>query len=484
MIEHSRAWHRAIRRRRRSRITLIAFTFLLLLICLIMFKHTEKMTSSKAIANTTTNTTTQSLTSKIPDAVKNALQGAILAKHPDLLRKFPYPFNAMLAISSDADMTTLEEFEEYHRFLNTKEQTPYGEGLGLDIGDSTWFYIANDTSEKVDKDGHSVDYSMSYFQGVDPQKLKDSKKIVHYFKVGWIDSLHTFGDFSRNDHLIKFTRSLAVAAWDAMNQSGFKPEVWINHGSETNVQNFGVYNSHTLFKYQQGDNPKSPYYHTDLTLKNGIRYVWNSMGGNQFSYDDPLFPLHLRDGQNVWGFYRYTNELNKGKIDWTWETQFISRQITKTRLDQLVQEGKYSVVTQHLGKGSNGFPFTKEGIQTLHLLKTYNDEGKILVARTSRLLDYARSHKYVHYSVVQLDGKTYININSIDDLVLGSTVPSIDDIRGLTFYVNDPSNTCLLLNLNPISTDEIQYNSQDGNGKKSIEIKWYKPDYTDYTKEV
>ncbi|WP_088186065.1 hypothetical protein [Desulfosporosinus sp. FKA] len=163
-----------------------------------------------------------------------------------------------------------------------------------------------------------------------------------------------------------------------------------------------------------------------------------------------MFPIHLRDGQKVWGFHRYTNERNKGKINWTWETQFISKQITKTRLDQLAHDGKYSIVTQHLGKGSAGFPFTQEGIQSLELLKSYNDEGKILVARTSRLLDYARSHKYVHYSVAQLSGKTYININSIDDSVLGSSVPSMDEIRGLTFYVDDPSNTFLLLNLSPI----------------------------------
>ena len=47
------------------------------------------------------------------------------------LRKFPYPYNAMLAISSDIDDTTLEEFKTYHEILNTKEQTPYGQGLGL-----------------------------------------------------------------------------------------------------------------------------------------------------------------------------------------------------------------------------------------------------------------------------------------------------------------------------------------------------------------
>ncbi|WP_172408168.1 hypothetical protein [Desulfosporosinus sp. FKA] len=231
------------RRRRRNRTPLILFIFLVVDLCLIIFIHTGKNTNSKAMSITPH----LSSTAKIPDAVKIALQGATSAKHPDLLRKFPYPFDAMIAISSDIDMTTLGEFEEYHRFLNTKEQTPNGQGLGLDVGDSSWLYIADDTSQKVDKEGHCIDYSMSYFQGIDPNKLKDAKKIVHYFKVGWIDSLHTFGDFSRNDYIIKFTRSLAVASWNAMNQSGFKPEVWINHGSETNALNFGLYNSRNLF---------------------------------------------------------------------------------------------------------------------------------------------------------------------------------------------------------------------------------------------
>ncbi|NLI92795.1 MAG: hypothetical protein GX434_11505 [Peptococcaceae bacterium] len=388
----------------------------------------------------------------------------------------------MLAISSDADMTTLQEFEEYHRFLNTREKTANGIGLGLDIGDSTWLYIANDTPEKADKDGHPADYSMSYFDRVNPQKLKDAEKINHYFKCGWIDSLHTFGDFSRNDHAIRFRRDLAISALKAMNDSGFKPKVWINHGSESNVQNFGGYNPKRVTKFQGGDDPKSPYYHTDLTLNCGIRYIWNSIGSEKFSTDDPLFPVNLRDGQKIWGFHRYTHDIANGKAIWTWEPAELSKQITKSRLDQLVREGKYSIVTQHFGKGSNGFPFTQEGIQSLRLLKTYDDNGKILVARTSRLLDYARSRKYVHYAVAELDGKTYINIASIDDPIWGTSIPSLDEIRGLTFHVENPEKTILLLNMNPINMEDIQQNNPGQGGRKSISIKWFKPDYTDYTK--
>ena len=157
-------------------------------------------------------------------------------------------------------------------------------------------------------------------------------------------------------------------------------------------------------------------------------------------------------------------------------------QITKQRLDQLVQERKYSIITQHLGKGTDDFPFNSDDIQTLQLLKTYQDEGKILVARTVRLLDYARTQKFVRYSIAQVDGKKYINIDSIDDPVLGSSTPSMDEIRGLTFYVDDPENTYILLNFKLIAEGEIQRNGPDRDGKKSIGVKWFNPDFTDYTK--
>lgn len=416
--------------------------------------------------------------------VKNALGQTQLTKPGNQLRRFPYPYDAMLAISSDADNDTVEKFEAYHRFLNTKEQTSYGIGLGLDISDSTWFYIGNDDNTPIDPEGHLVGDSMSYFQGLDPSRLKDAAKIVHYFKSGWIDSLHTFGDFSRKDKKVLFRRDLAAAAWEAMNENGIEPEIWINHGTSTNMQNFGSFNPKSSFyNYQNGDNPKSPYYHTDLSLSHGLRYVWNSQGMSQFAYDNPLFPINLRDGKKIWGFNRYTNDVEKGKIIWTWDPAKLSYQITSQRLQQLVRDRKYAIVAQHLGKDSIDFPFNTEDIQALQMLKSYQDNGNILVARTQRLLDYARMQQFVQYSSVQMDDKTYINISAIADPVLGTLTPKLDDIRGLTFYTENPENTTLLLNMNQISESEIQRNDFDRDNKKSIGVKWFKPDYTDYTKK-
>lgn len=400
------------------------------------------------------------------------------------IRKFPFPYDGMLAISSDIDSTSLAEFEDYHRFLNTKAQTPYGQGLGLDIADSAWLYMANDYGDRLDQEGHSLADSMSYFQGVDPKTPKDASKIIHYFQAGWIDSLHTFGDFSRKDGKTLCTRGLADAAWQEMNRSGFRPKVWINHGTETNVQNFGAYTPNGFFRYQAGDDPKSPYYHTDLTLQNGIRYVWDSKAVSQFGYDNPLYPIKLRDGKQVWGFYRYAYDEAKGKRIWTWEVHELPRQLTQQHLDHVVQTGTYAVLAQHLGKGYDKTVFNANDVQALNLLKQYQDEGKILVARTERLLNYARMKPYIRYSVLQSQGKFAINLTKIEDPVLGTSIPTLEDIRGLTFYVDDPEKVTVYLNGQPIPEEDLQRNGPDHSGRKSIGIKWFAPDYSDYTGEL
>lgn len=409
-------------------------------------------------------------------------QTMVPVNDPNLkVRKFPFPYEGMLAISSDIDSTSLTEFEDYHRFLNTKEKTPYGQGLGLDIADSAWMYMADNYSDPLDKEGHSLASSMSYFQGLDSKTPKDADKITHYFKAGWIDSLHTYGDFSRNDKKTLFTRELADAAWKEMKTSGFMPKVWINHGTETNVQNFGAYTPKGFFQYQAGDDPKSPYYHTDLTVGNGIRFVWNSEAVSQFSYKDPLFTLKLRDGKQVWGFYRYAYEVVKGKRLWTWEVHELPRQLTQQHLDEVYKNEKYSIITQHLGKGADALAFNPKDVQALRLLKTYQDDGKILISRTEHLLNYARVNHYIRYSVLQSEGKFYINLTKIEDPVLGESTPTLEDIRGLNFYVNDPERYTLLLDSKPISDQDLQYNGADKTGSKSIGIKWFEPDYTDYT---
>ncbi|MDB5085298.1 MAG: hypothetical protein JWN30_2184, partial [Bacilli bacterium] len=189
-------------------------------------------------------------------SIENSIQTAYQQMRSKNLRKFPYPYNAMLALSSDIDDTTPAEFSEYHRFLNTKQQTPNGPGLGLDVGDSFWVYMANNQPNITDKEGRGLEEVMTYFTGVNPTQPHDASMIKHYWTSGWIDTIHTFGDFSRkNTTDVVFTRSLAMDAWHALNQAGIHPSVWINHGNEANVQDFGGYGVSNFFRYQKGEVP-------------------------------------------------------------------------------------------------------------------------------------------------------------------------------------------------------------------------------------
>lgn len=399
------------------------------------------------------------------------------------MRKFPYPYQSMLSITSDIDETTPEEFAQVHRFLNTHEKTRYGQGLGLDIADSFFVYMGNDATHTVDAKKHHYDRVLSYFQGTDPQKKHNADLIAHYWKAGWIDSMHAYGDFSRkNRRDITFRRSLAEQAWPQLHRDGIDCEVWINHGNSANVENFGGYLKDKFSAYQEGDNPKSPFYHTDVTLPNGIRFVWNSHGGKDYGVDDPVHAVTLRDGQRVWAFNRYTQDLVHNKIEWRWSPNQLRNQLSREHLDQLVAKGQYAILAQHLGSQRDEQLIDKRGIQALKRLARYQQERKILVARTSRLLKYDNAKKFVHYAFVPGKDRDWLNIQSLDDPLFGAQPLLYDNLRGLTFYVPHPDKTVVLVNMEPLAEADVQVNPQDETGKRSIGIKWFEPDLKDYTK--
>lgn len=73
------------------------------------------------------------------------------------LRKFPYPYKAMLAISSDCDHETLRKFNLIHAFINTK--------LGLDVSDSFFMYNGCDLPAPIDIHHLPITHLFTYFNG-------------------------------------------------------------------------------------------------------------------------------------------------------------------------------------------------------------------------------------------------------------------------------------------------------------------------------
>ncbi|MDP4084897.1 MAG: hypothetical protein Q8934_09810 [Bacillota bacterium] len=63
---------------------------------------------------------------------------------------------------------------------------------------------------------------------------------------------------------------------------------------------------------------------------------------------------------------------------------------------------------------------------------------------------------------------------------MGKFIPTLNDIRGITFYIDNPQQSEILLNGEPIDFRYISYNNSDYTGRKSIGIKWFYRNVTDY----
>ena len=394
------------------------------------------------------------------------------------LRQFPYPYDAMLAISTDIDATAYHDFKETHRYMNTKEETSMGTGLGLDIANSFWMYVDTDKEGKIDaRESTTWREQMSYFN-TDWETPFLAEEIRTYIEGGWIDTLHSYGDFSQADReTANFERKHAKAAIEELEEHDIEIQVWTNHGNQANIQNFG--GSYSFTDYQEGDTPDTDGYHTDLIVPYGVEFLWDSNGHAEIGHDSVLYPIELQDGQSIWGFKRFTHIYTDEEKDWLWGAHDLNRQLSEDRLDSLVEEGHYSVIAQHLGNIIEDEAFPDQTVEALTRLRDYQENEDILVARTSRLLEYNRNHDYLSYSTETTDTYKDIHIHEVEDPVHGTFTPELDQLRGFTFEVSHPERTRLYLDGERISKEEL---TTEESGM--IGITWFEPDYTDYTEKI
>lgn len=113
------------------------------------------------------------------------------------LRKYPVPYKCALTISSDIDECDVFTFLKLHSFINTTQDTKCGPGLGLDIGDSFWFYSDNPNE-------------MSYFEGNTEKRSRVGEIIEEFIRAGYIDCLHSYGNFGGGEPERNTWRKLVV----------------------------------------------------------------------------------------------------------------------------------------------------------------------------------------------------------------------------------------------------------------------------------
>jgi hypothetical protein len=396
-------------------------------------------------------------------------------------RKFPYPFKCALTLCSDIDSTdTLKEFLTIQEFLNTKNTTPLGIGLGLEIGNSFFPVRTGKKFALISDCPH------------------DKEVILDLIHLGYIDSIHSFNT-AKNRQEIRRIVDILVA-----NNCRF--DVWINHSNAPS--NLG------RRKEWLGDTKGSNHYHTDFSIKAlGYHFIWtdcitsivgqgsqlrlssflSSLDKNHLTLslyniafkeickyllsriwgkyssrrlNDLIYPYCLNDGQYIFEFVRsdtFFRGIGPGA-----NAEGLAHVLREDVLNRLKHVQGTMVVYTHLGKNT-GYPYISEPTRkALRLLEMEYRKGNIFITTTSRLLKYHLNNKYLQWRVDVKQGKKNIHIENVSDPVRGSFQPSVEDLGGITFYTDQPERTNILVAGRNIT--QIVRNDNDFMNQKSIMI--------------
>lgn len=392
-----------------------------------------------------------------------------------ILRKFPYPFKCALAICSDIDATTsVERFVELQKFLCTDEQTSVGAGISLEIGNSFWFFRNSDH------------LGISYFSGLSSTETDFAPVCRKLIKAGFIDVLHTYGDFNSGG----FNRKYADLSINELIKQNLKIKTWVNHGNDLNAQNIGKLSAYC------GADLTSEHYHLELLTKYGIKYFWisqlthlvgqdskktfNNTLKNQLQkllavkyygkQENPFFSNQLmkrvlqKDGKEVNAFMRFINPW--GKYSYT-DAANLPNQLNAKILEELKNNEGYLILYTHLGNYNNPQKILPDQtVKTLQNLSQENESGNIFVTTTTRLLTYYEVISLIIVDVKMNGDKRIINISFKENFL-----PLADDLSGLSFYTNNPENTFVYFNNTQLKTIS---NSADYTGRLSVSIPWKK----------
>jgi hypothetical protein len=321
--------------------------------------------------------------------------------------------------------------------------------------------------------------------------------------AGLIDTLHTYGAFSTPG---AFSRDLAERGVDALRRRDMRIRVWVNHGPAENVQCFGVPNiPHFL-----GDDPRSKFYHTDITLRYGIEYCWAGREFGEFIARDAscnvaalraksaamfqglrrrrhpiprtrlLHPMVLRDGGRILGFARFWGTDGQTPV-----VSDIVRQLSVDNLRTLRETGSYAIVYQHFAvrRKEPGFGVGKyianvepyfepdECAALTRLAQEYHD-GNIFVTSTERLLTYNRMQRWLRWSTEEIGSRIGISLLGVKVPGMPERAVSRAEIDGLTFYSNRPHETDLFIRTDAgsIRVKDVVCNRKDHTDRESITV--------------
>ncbi len=402
------------------------------------------------------------------------------------LRKFPFPYRAALAISSDVDNTpSLKTYLAMMDYLNSTGETPFGMGLGLEVGNSFWFFNATDRPQ------------LAYFaeDGKTPAAFADHCR--RFWCSGHVDTLHTYGNFDEGG----FHRRHAEIAVEELSRRGVEIPVWVNHGTRRNNQNVGRYPAF------EGAVPHCPAYHMDLSRSLGLRYFWIGRMTHVLGQDaentwsvraknalqmimaktkyrslkeSPLFdlrnrlllPAEFQDGSRVWEFQRWINAWGGIK---NLDSRDFGIQLRPANLRALIRNEGFLIIYTHFCEGldfeAGPTPLLRTNLA--YLRRAYLG-GLLLVTTVSRLLRFREVSAHLTYAVNQDGGQTTIDLKDRLATSGGVSCLTLRDLQGLTFYTDNPDRVSIRFKAQPVPSES---NPRDHTGRHSVSVPWVRLEY-------
>jgi hypothetical protein len=389
----------------------------------------------------------------------------------------PYPYRSMLAICSDLDETESSDvYFNTMEYLNTSGQTQFGKGVGLETGNSLYFYMPGD--------------QFAYWNTDDASRER-ARTLIH---SGHIDCFHSFGDLANQRHEVESTL-------DHLQSYGCRMRSWIDHAVAPS--NFGG-----DIMQGFGDVKLSDIYHADITLAFGVEYVWigrvtsmhgqdaavslsgiwsascpaksadtlckelvkvavGKLGNQKYSFhaDNRLTrEIRLRDGQRVTEFMRSNPHPQGVSVGDT--SEGLGAALSDTFLDNLVQRQAKTIVYTHLGKRIDKKQGFAEGTRiALEKLSDRQRQGQVLATTTTRLLDFTTMLKSANWSARQDGDACEIAVN-----FEGAAPP----VAGLSFEVDANCRHTLLVNGQPVSTNRHEHISGE---RDVVSVPWKRLDF-------
>lgn len=397
------------------------------------------------------------------------------------LRRYPFPYKAALAVSNDTDGMDWTAFEEWHAFVSGSGPSAYGDGLGLEIGDSFWIWS--------DRGAFALRHAPPWADQNRPSP--EAGRITELVEAGWLDTLHSFGDWEPQYQL---SRLDIVRAFELLDALELRPPVYVNHGGGLRYHNIGG----PWAAYQSGDDPDSDFYHLGAALTHGFRFFWTDVmfeNDRLGEYMRPAarsdlhsYPLHRwtmvserngraqrgevrdvltgipadrarnvaqhlansliipaigRDGSPFWGFKRFRGHEGPNAANF-------ALQASTGNLDLLEQGEGACVIYQHFGvwraigrpkthdsQRESATPLLDESaVWAFRDIAERQAAGRLFVTTTGRLLAYLHLRDTLTYSVEATEGGLDIALRGIDCPVSGNgPLPSRDALQGLCFLV-------------------------------------------------